>query len=48
MTNEQKKQILLDLIKIEENGEIFNFTRAERTEFQTWVNELIDQTESEG
>ena len=43
MTNEQKKQLLLDLIKIEENGEIFNFTRAERAEFQKWVDGLIDQ-----
>jgi hypothetical protein len=43
MTNEQKKQLLLDLIKIEENGEIFNFTRAERAEFQMWVDGLIDK-----
>ena len=47
MTNEQKKQLLLDLIKIEENGEIFNFTREERAEFQMWVDELIDSQESE-
>ena len=46
MTNEQKKQILLDLIKIEENGEIFNFTRAERKGFQIWVEGLINQQES--
>ena len=45
MTNEQKKQLLLDLIKIEKNGEIFNFTRAERAEFQIWVEGLIDQQE---
>lgn len=47
MSKEQKKQLLLDLVKIEENGDIFNLTRAERAEFQMWVDELIDSQESE-
>lgn len=47
MSKEQKKQLLLELVKIEENGDIFNLTRAERAEFQMWVDELIDSQESE-
>ena len=47
MLNEQKKQLLLDLVKIEEQGRIFNLPRAERAEFQMWVEGLIDSQKSE-
>jgi hypothetical protein len=35
--------LLNKLLKIEENNDIGNLTRAERGEFQQWINDAIEQ-----
>jgi hypothetical protein len=43
MTREEKNELLNKLLKIEENNDIGNLTRAERGEFQQWINDAIEQ-----
>lgn len=40
MTREEKTNLLKELLNYEENNDIGNLTRAERREFQQWVEEL--------
>lgn len=40
MTREEKSNLLNELLEIEEKNDIGNLTRAERREFQQWVEDL--------
>ena len=43
MTREEKFELLNKLLEIEEENDIGNLTRAERGEFQQWINEALEQ-----
>jgi hypothetical protein len=43
MTREEKTNLLNELLEYEENNDIGNLTRAERREFQQWINEALEQ-----
>lgn len=43
MTREEKANLLNELLEYEENNDIGNLTRAERREFQQWINEALEQ-----
>ena len=43
MTREEKIDLLNKLLGIEEKNDIGNLTRAERGEFQQWINDAIEQ-----
>lgn len=43
MTREEKSNLLNELLKYEENNDIGNLTRAERREFQQWINKSLEQ-----
>ena len=43
MTREEKVNLLNTLLEIEEKNDIGNLTRAERGEFQQWVNKFLEQ-----
>ncbi len=43
MTREEKINLLNKLLEIEEKNDIGNLTRAERGEFQQWVNKTLEQ-----
>ena len=43
MTREEKINLLNKLLEIEEKNDIGNLTRAERGEFQQWVNKSLEQ-----
>lgn len=43
MTREEKIELLNKLLEIEEKNDIGNLTRAERGEFQQWINDAKEQ-----
>lgn len=43
MTREDKIELLNTLLKIEEQNDVGNLTRAERREFQSWIEEKLAQ-----
>ena len=43
MTREEKIELLNKLLEIEGKNDIGNLTRAERGEFQQWINDAIEQ-----
>lgn len=42
MTREQAKNLLNELLELEEKQDIFNLTRTERREFQSIVQEFME------
>lgn len=44
MTREEKVNLLNELLEIEEKNDIGNLTSKDRSEFQQWVEDLIDSS----